>query len=353
MYGFVRRLFGRGAGLLGAVLYVYIPYHLLDIYVRGSYAEFVAFVFLPLVFWAFFALLEKPSLRRVALAALAYSGLIMTHNATFMMVTPLLIIYCLYLLVKWRSASALQAESAVPLWHRFLAGLGASALAFSLSAVLLLPAVLERGFIAQDQWTQGSFNYLKHFTYPGQLLSPFWNYGYAGEGLSDDMSLQLGVVAVALPLLACACRPRTRRGQWTFFFIATCAMVLLMLPISMPVWKALPVVNLVQFPWRLLILTAFTLSVTSAALIAGLAQDTIRRTDQRTSFDPAVVVLCLLVVLASQDYVLPQITATDSRSETEKAIIDFETYYPPDRVGHDCVGSGTAGGFSVGPGVSR
>ena len=333
MYGFVRRLFGRGAGLLAATIYVYIPYHLLDIYVRGAFAEFAAFVFLPLVFWAFFDLLEKPNLRRIALAALAYAGLIMTHNATFMMVTPVLIAYCLYLLLKKRGTDGV-AGAPLFLWgHRLLAGLGAAVLAVALSAVLLFPAMLERGFIAQEQWTQGSFNYLKHFTYPGQLLSPFWGYGYAGEGINDDMSLQLGVVAIALTLLSCAWRPRTRRGQWNFFFITTWGLVLLMLPVSMPIWQAVPVVSLVQFPWRLLILTAFTLAVTSAALVAGLAEDKREETKRWANFDPAVVVMCLLVILASQSYVLPQFSPPDPRSETEKAIIDFETYYPPDRVG--------------------
>jgi len=47
MYGLGRRLFGRAGGLLAAVVYVYAPYHLLDIYVRGSLAEFLALGVLP------------------------------------------------------------------------------------------------------------------------------------------------------------------------------------------------------------------------------------------------------------------------------------------------------------------
>ena len=49
MYLFVRRLLGRPAGLIAALTYVYIPYHLFDLYVRAAQAESVGFVFVPLV----------------------------------------------------------------------------------------------------------------------------------------------------------------------------------------------------------------------------------------------------------------------------------------------------------------
>lgn len=324
MYGLARRIFGRMPGLLAAVVYMFAPYHLLDLYVRSSFAEYVAFVFLPLVFWAFFNLIESPSLARLALAGLAYAGLILTHNATFLIATPLLAVYCLYLLVRRRRMGADGGELALSTGTAALAAL----LAFALSASLLLPVVLERGYIAQSQWTQGSFGYNKHFTYPGQVLSPLWGYGYAGEGPSDDMSLQVGVAGLALALVGLASRPTRERGHWRFFLLSTVVLIVLMLPISEPAWRTLPLVGLVQFPWRLLIPTALTLSLSAGAVLTrdNEGRDTV-------DFQPAVWVLCLMVALASYAHAVPEYTAPDPRSETEKAIIDFETFYPPDRVG--------------------
>jgi len=360
MYGFTRHLFGRAAGLLSAAVYMFLPYHLLDLYVRCSFAEYFAFVFLPLVFWAFGQLLDAPGFRRVGLAALAYAGLILTHNATFLVVTPLLAIYCLFLLARrlvigeaahlTNGRSSQAAPRWAPVISRAGGALAAAILAFGLGAVLLLPAILERGYIAQGQWTQGSFNYLKHFTYPGQLLSPFWGYGYAGEGLQDDMSLQLGIAALALTFISLVWPPRRSRAHWAFFTVATAAVVALMLPISEPLWRALPLVSLVQFPWRLLILTSLTLSLSAGALAASLDEgqrhsesneepgDLVHPAEQAAptcaeEFHPVIALLCLLAVLAGHGYALPQYTPPDSRSETEKAIIDFETFYPPDRVG--------------------
>ena len=53
MYGFARRLFGAKAGLLAGVAYIYAPFHLVEIFVRSAYAEFVALAIIPLLFWSF------------------------------------------------------------------------------------------------------------------------------------------------------------------------------------------------------------------------------------------------------------------------------------------------------------
>ena len=69
MYGYARHVMGRNRGLLAALVYVYMPYHLADIYVRADLAEYAAFVWMPLALWSFHRLLEGVSLRRIGLAA--------------------------------------------------------------------------------------------------------------------------------------------------------------------------------------------------------------------------------------------------------------------------------------------
>jgi uncharacterized membrane protein len=90
MYGFVRRLFGGPAGVLAAVVYMYIPFHLVEIFVRSAYAEFVSLAIVPLLFWAFTELITAPTRRRVALAGLAYGLLALTHHTSFFTFTPFL-----------------------------------------------------------------------------------------------------------------------------------------------------------------------------------------------------------------------------------------------------------------------
>src|SRR3989338_8065917 len=49
-YLWLSKLFSKYASILGAIVYLYLPYHLYDVYVRGSVGEVFAFVWLPFVF---------------------------------------------------------------------------------------------------------------------------------------------------------------------------------------------------------------------------------------------------------------------------------------------------------------
>ena len=54
-----------------------------------------------------------------------------------------------------------------------------------------------------------------------------------------------------------------------FFLAATALIVWLMSPAAQFVWGVLPIASLVQFPWRLLGLSALTMSVVAGALVGG------------------------------------------------------------------------------------
>ena len=321
MYAFVKRLWGPGAGLVSAIVYTYVPYRLVDIYVRCAFPEFCAFVFFPLILLLFLELVETGQPRYLALAGLAYAGLILTHIVTAFLFTPLLMAYVLWLVLR-------QAGPSLQQWLR-LSGLSlaAAVLALGLSAVFLLPIPVERSYIAQEQWTRATYRYDQHFIYPYQLLSAFWDYGYAVEGPEDTMSLQLGLAAVTLTLVVAVLALRRRtfgRGTILFFLGLTLVIILAMLPLSLPLWRLLSVAALVQFPWRLLALTAFTLSVLAGAVVHGAEGET----ELGSATNPGLYVLLLAIVLASFGYTLPEYTELSPRLETPAAPLDFELAHP-------------------------
>jgi len=323
MYAFAKRVLGSKAGILAALVYIYVPYHLVDIYVRSAFGEFCAFAFLPLVLLFFYELLTTREPRYLAWAALAYGATILTHVPTALTFTPLLGAYILCLLIaqggrEWRR------------WLR-LGGLAAGAilLALAVSAIFLLPMLVERRYVVQEQWTSGSYDYAKHFVYFSQLLSPFWGYGYAGEGVADEMSFQLGAMAVVLALAGgvfALSRSSPAWGQILFFTLALLVLVVAMTPLAAPIWRVLPLAALLQFPWRLLSLAAFAIS-----FLAGSAALILEEASER--WPPALAVLLLLVILGSYGYATPQHTEASPRAEEPLAVIDFETFHPPDRVG--------------------
>jgi hypothetical protein len=85
-YLWLRLRFSVLAAIMGALLYVYFPYHLYDLYVRGSVGELVGFAVLPF-------LLISIAKKNVAWGSLLYGLLILSHNTFAFLLTPFLIIY--------------------------------------------------------------------------------------------------------------------------------------------------------------------------------------------------------------------------------------------------------------------
>ena len=51
MYFFAKEIWGKSGAVLSALLYVFVPYHAVDIFVRGDVAEFWAYALTPFVFY--------------------------------------------------------------------------------------------------------------------------------------------------------------------------------------------------------------------------------------------------------------------------------------------------------------
>ena len=265
MYRFASHVLGQNAGLVAAVAYVYIPYHLVDLYVRAAQAELVSYVFPPLVFWAFSRLAETRRVRYVAIAAFAYAGLLLSHIQTAVLFTPIIGLYLIYLFFALRPAR-------IALRFAILAA-ASIALSLGIAAIFVLPIAFEQKFLTPEPLIGGFFSYQSHFLNANQLFSSFWGYGYAGENGTDQFSLQLGLIPLSLAFIALAALAKAQgviRSHIWFFALVTVGVVVLMLPLARPLWDLIAgVVAYVQFPWRLLIITSFALSfLTGAALHA-------------------------------------------------------------------------------------
>jgi hypothetical protein len=354
MYGYVRSWLGRNAALVAAVAYVFLPYRLVEVYVRASLAEYVALMWLPLILWSVrsafqstrpvnnsqFPIHHSPILPLVA-TALSYAGLMITSNLVALIFTPLLALYCLVLLLnridEEQPLRRLSKESFFPLVANLIRVSAAPVLGLLLglllSAFFWIPALSEGGLVNQDQWYGGYYNPELHFVYPHQLLEPGWGFGISQPGPDDvqqgALSFQLGAVPLVLAVLALvglrAVPVGRRRELWLLLFWLALA-IFLMLPISTWAWRTIGFVSFAQFPWRWLMIAALPLAVLagSAALLGGRLSRTIypeRHLNARAGLltEPAdglrhplspannvlnlsTVLLALLVILGSYPY---------------------------------------------------
>ncbi|MDX1523144.1 MAG: 6-pyruvoyl-tetrahydropterin synthase-related protein, partial [Anaerolineae bacterium] len=336
MYGFARRLFGPQAGLLAGVVYMYAPFHLVDMFVRSAYAEFVALALVPAVFWAFTELISTPSPRRLGWAGFAYGLLLLTHHTTFYTFNPLLMVYIFYLIL------AKARLNLRPLVRHGLYALGGGLLGLALGAIYLLPLTAEMRFIKLEQWTSGSYNYLQHFVYPAQFFSPAWGYGYAGPGPLDDFSFQLGAAVIVLfcgAVVRLLTDPIYHRGTAIFFFISSLVTIMLMLPLAEAIWQIPGITtfaSLVQFPWRLLGMVAFSMSIVAGSLVAeSRIQPASERpaVRVRNQFSTPLYVLSIVVISASFSYTVPEYTTIPPWADTPLAVVNWDRASIADRVG--------------------
>jgi hypothetical protein len=341
MYLFASRVMDKNAGLVASVAYLFVPYHVVDLYVRGAMAEFLAFVFPPFILWAIYQMFSTRRALYLPLAALAYGGMLLTHVQMTVLFSPVILGY---ILVLWWSDRRQPTESPVhpvpqspnppipqslslslsrALDHPLTRSLLALAWGVAIAAVFFLPVALEQKYLTSDPLIGGFFNFRLHFLNPSQLLSPLWGYGYAGINGNDQFSLQLGIMPLFFGILALFTLQRRERtsAQLVYFALVTLGAVMAMLAIATPLWEfAAPIVAFVQFPWRLLFVSAFAL-----AFLAGAA---VRVVDERfgeafTTNDSfrAALLFSLLIAFSMFPFARPQYTGTQF---TWNTMMDFQ-----------------------------
>ena len=325
MYAYVRSWAGRTAGLIAAVAYTYIPYHLLNLYVRANLAESMAFVWLPLCLWTARQTvapqaMDNPLPRSSARIpwiiglALSYAGLMYTSNLVIVLFTPLLAGYVLLLTIVYALPAGIDGRTLtwprkVGWWLRRSIAPALGALAgLGLSAAFWLPMLLERRFVRVDQWFGGRYDFRGHFIYLQQLFSPTWGFGVSIPGPNDPISFQIGAVALTFAMLAILLIWRTAgtlRWEIGYFALAGIAGALPALQIAAPLWE-MPIIGAflqsAQFPWRWLILPALCVSIL-AGLIGSRAV-----LPERKGITLALLSLVTIVILGSYPYLRVQIS---------------------------------------------
>jgi len=248
-FGFARHLWGPAGGLLAAVAYTYFPYHLADAYLRGAIPELFAFIWPPLILWAYTAAFrrEKP-LAPFLWGALAWTALVFTHNLTALLMIPVAGLYLVMMAVWTRR------------WRRLVPAVGALALALGLTAPLWLPFLAESPAVGIGLGP--SDGYMKHLAPLERFvqLSLIQRYGLERGGAVDHplswLTAALFLVVLTLLVWRLARNQPVRAAPAVIFsLVLTAAAALMVTGASLPIWLRLaPVLAQLQYPWRFLTL---------------------------------------------------------------------------------------------------
>ncbi len=292
MFGYARRLWGPLAGLAAAIIYTYFPYHLADAYVRGAIPEHVAFIFPPLILWAYTAAMhDRRAAKGLLWGALAWTGLVLTHNLTALLMAPVTAAYVLTL--------AAQSKR----WSRLWGVVASLALAVALSAAYWLPVLIESRAVGLALGP--SRGYENHLIPAFDLLNRSLFYIYRNpDGFA--LTYRLGWLAAGLLLMAAGLALWVGRGRERianrvvfFFHIGLALFALFMLTrSSLFLWRPLtPVLGHLQYPWRFLSLAALALAVIAGASASVLASR-LQKTSPRLAWAPVGILFVLTLVVS-------------------------------------------------------
>ena len=322
------RLWGPLAGLVAAVAYTYFPYHLADAYIRGAIPEHFAFLWPPLILWAAWRWMtageqrdkaagvagaaaatkirigaveseQVPSLTRtetcprspapLLLCALAWAGLVYTHNLTALLLAPVFTLFVLVLAAGTRR------------WRWLLPVAGALLLAVGLSAPLWLPYIVESRTVGLA--LSGSTGYRNHLAPPNLAIQvlPLYAYRLQHGGVSDHplswFSALIVVVGLGLGVAALLRRRALPAGLiLSFGLFITVLSVFMLTAASLPVWRLFePILAQLQYPWRFMALAAIGIMLVAGGLPALLARLTPRPWPAVAA--GLVALLCIIVAL--------------------------------------------------------
>lgn len=307
LYAFARLYLDRLPALVAAVVYAYLPYHLLDLYVRAALAEFLAFAWFPFVLLAFHRLLDGANeggrwIPWLAVAGLTLAALIVTHSLSALIFAPVLAAYVLLRL------------AARPVGRSVGRLLLALALAAALSAFYWLPVLAESRYVGLA--SGASEGYQRHLLPLAGLFTPDVAYRYE---VRDPVTFPLGWVqgllllaALALPFL------RRLRGPAILFLAVALISAWMLTTSSLPAWRALEGgLAFLQYPWRFQALT-----VLATAMLAGMLLQALAGAPRPVA--PAAAVLILAVTGAWAMAALPVIPTRPSPSVEEMWARDRE-----------------------------
>jgi len=232
-YLWLNKIFPKVESTIGALISLFIPYHLYDVYTRGSLGEVFALMWVPFILWN----IERKSL---LFSSIGIAVLILSHNILAFLFLPLII---LYMIIKIINNKTKNKKTILQYLSILFLGIG-------LSSFFIIPALFE---IQYSQFSQTKIS---------DPLSYFANLDLIGIGTVFIFLLSLIYIFIKKQKTEHdSIMPKT-------FFIITILILFFTSPLSANIWRFIPS-SFIQFPYRLLsyliitipFLTAFAIDV--------------------------------------------------------------------------------------------
>jgi hypothetical protein len=240
--------FSRRDAIFIAVLYAVNPYHLVIVYWRSAFAELLASCLVPLLLLLVLKAADATD-KRTGLTAILPLSVVLAAAWLTNAPAAVMIHYSLALLLvllAWQQRSP----------RLLLVGAGAAALGAGLAAFYLLPAIYEQRWIDVAQAVSAGSRPADNFL--------FIHTTDADHDAFNRVISWVAIFEIAVTLGAAWAARRwrdTKRELWNVLLVWEMACTVLMFPLAGLLWKVLPKMEFMQFPWRWLLCLSIIFSI--------------------------------------------------------------------------------------------
>lgn len=238
MFVWLRSKYLESIAATAALIYQFAPYRFVDLHFRLDVGESLAFVFMPLVFYAVESFSKKNQTKWLILGAIFTGLLILSHQLLSMATICLALIYFIF-------HKPFHLKNFTPI----LFGI-------TLSAFYWLPVIFEYRFTHL-----GGIAGNVYFPAIWEFISSPWRWGFLFQGPQGEVSPAIGFAQWSVIILSFL---KKISGFWIMSFII---IFILMQKQSEVLWMILPGLKMFQFSWRLVGLEVLIVPVLAAQVM--------------------------------------------------------------------------------------
>ena len=251
MYLLAKELWNKWSGLLAGLMYMTASYHFALIYIRGAYAENLAYALFPLGLWFVCKIFQNSKDKKHIIGLAVTTALVILTNV------PAVVLYGILMLL-WIVILYIQQKN-IPLVSSCVGFI----LAIGLSAFYWLPAFISKDLIQSSFFFNGEFNFSNYFT-------SIINYLPNQSWVKTDF-FQWGILSWIIILLSIIyiCQKNKKQikqnNQLAWLSLLGLAVVVaLMTKVSYVLWESCAIIRYIQFPYRFLSLVFIFISILMA-----------------------------------------------------------------------------------------
>ena len=234
--------------IIATILYSFSQYHLLNIFVRGALGEIMGMTFMPLIILACYRLFYEKKYN-IYLLSFSMTAILLCHNISFLLSVLLLILLCLC------NLNLILKDKKIII-SIIISGL----ISLALSSFFLFPMI--------EQMLSQELSYKLYLRYEASKLSfidLFVEYYFSNNFNHNLDHYGIGLTSMILLFVSLLTNIKNKKDDlksWMFKLL-----IISLILIIMTTDNLLFIYNIIQFPWRLNIISSLLIPMASIYLL--------------------------------------------------------------------------------------